>query len=159
MDVLAANAMASAVAPTILRPGVNLVRATFLDPAVRDLLDDWENIARGVVARLRGLVGADVDDPRLAQLVDGLSASSQDFRRLWARHDVDFPAIPSRTWRHPVVGPMELLVETLAITGADGQFLVINHAEPGSASERALTRLAGIAAAESPSRGGTWRAA
>ena len=45
--MLAANAMASALAPTILTPGVNLVRATFLDPAVRDLLGDWENLARG----------------------------------------------------------------------------------------------------------------
>jgi transcriptional regulator with XRE-family HTH domain len=150
MDVLAANAMASALAPTILTPGVNLVRATFFDPAVRDLLSDWENVAGGVVARLRGLVGADVDDPRVAGLVDELSASSEDFRRLWARHDVDFPTIPSRIWRHPVVGPMELLVETLAITDADGQFLVINHAEPGSTSERALTRLRGLPPSDHP---------
>jgi transcriptional regulator with XRE-family HTH domain len=150
MDVLAANAMASALAPTILTPGVNLVRATFLDPAVRDLLGDWESIARGVVARLRGQVGADVDDPSVSELVDKLSASSEDFRRLWARHEVDFPTIPSRTWRHPLVGRIELMAETLAITDAAGQFLVITHAEPGSPSERALTRLSGIAAGEHP---------
>jgi transcriptional regulator with XRE-family HTH domain len=146
LDVLAANAMASALAPTVLIPGGNLVRATFLDPAVRDLLGEWESVARGVVARLRGLVGADVDNPRLAELVDELSARSEDFRRLWARHDVDLPTIPSRTFRHPLVGPMELMVETLAITDAEGQFLVINHAEPGSPSERALNRLSDIAA-------------
>ena len=57
--------MASALAPTILTPGINLVRATFSDPEVRSLRGDWEAIARGVVARLRGLVGSDVDDPRL----------------------------------------------------------------------------------------------
>jgi transcriptional regulator with XRE-family HTH domain len=148
LDVLAANAMASALAPTILTPGANLVRATFLDPAVRDLLGDWESVARGVVARLRGLVGAEVENPRLAELVDDLSARSEDFRRLWARHDVDLPTIPSRTFSHPLVGRMELMIETLAITDAEGQFLVINHAEPGSPSERALTRLAGIAAGE-----------
>jgi transcriptional regulator with XRE-family HTH domain len=148
LDVLAANAMASALAPTILTPGVNLVRATFMDPAVRELRGDWESLARGVVARLRGLVGADVDNPRLAELVDELSASSEDFRRLWARHDVDLPAIPSRTFRHPVVGPMQLMVETLAITDAEGQFLVVNHAEPGSPSELALTRLSRIAAGD-----------
>jgi transcriptional regulator with XRE-family HTH domain len=146
LDVLAANAMASALAPTILTPGGNLIRATFLDPAVRDLLTDWESVARGVVARLRGLVGADVDDPQLAELVDELSASSEDFRRLWARHDVALPAIPSRTFIHPLVGRMELMIETLAITDAEGQFLVINHAAPGSPSERALNRLADIAA-------------
>ena len=64
MDVLAANAMASALAPTILTPGVNLVRATFSDSeVVRSLRGDWEAIARGIVARLRGLVGTDVGDP------------------------------------------------------------------------------------------------
>jgi hypothetical protein len=57
MDVLAANAMASALAPTILTPRMNLVRATFFHPEVRSLRGDWEAIARGVVARLRGLVG------------------------------------------------------------------------------------------------------
>ncbi len=148
MDVLAANAMASALAPTILTPGVNLVRATFSDPEVRSLRGGWEALARGVVARLRGLVGSDVDDPHLAELVDELSASSEQFRRLWARHDVDVVTLPTRVINHPLVGPIELLTETLAITATEGQFLIIYHAEPGSPSEQALTRLACIAAGE-----------
>ena len=148
MDVLAANAIASALAPTILTPGVNLVRATFSDPEVRSLRGDWEATARGVVARLRGLVGADLDDPHLAELVDELSASSEQFRRLWARHDVDAVTLPTRVINHPLVGHIELLIETLAITATEGQFLMIYHAEPGSRSEQALERLAGMAAGE-----------
>jgi transcriptional regulator with XRE-family HTH domain len=148
MDVLAANAMASALAPTILTPGVNLVRATFSDPEVRSLRGGWEAIARGVVARLRGLVGTDVDDPHLAELVDELSASSEQFRRLWARHDVDVVTLPTHVIAHPLVGPIELLTETLAITATEGQFLIIYHAEPGSPSQQALTRLAGMATGE-----------
>ena len=148
MDVLAANAIASALAPTILTQGVNLVRAAFSDPEVRSLRGDWEAIASGVVARLRGLVGTDVDDPHLAELVDDLSASSEQFRRLWARHDVDVVTLPTRVINHPLVGPIELLTETLAITAIEGQFLVIYHAEPGSPSQQALTRLAGMTAGE-----------
>jgi transcriptional regulator with XRE-family HTH domain len=49
MDVLAANALASALSP-VFSPGVNLVRATFLDPEVRRLMSDWDNIARSAVA-------------------------------------------------------------------------------------------------------------
>ena len=108
----------------------------------------WDAIASGVVARLRGLVGTDVDDPHLAELVDELSASSEQFRRLWARHDVDVVTLPARVINHPLVGPIELLTETLAITATEGQFLIIYHAEPGSPSEQALTRLSGIAADE-----------
>jgi transcriptional regulator with XRE-family HTH domain len=148
LDVLAANTMASALAPTILTPGVNIVRATFLDPEVRNLISDWETAALGAVARLRGLVGADVRDPNLAQLVDELSTSSDEFRHLWARHDVDAVTLPSRTINHPFVGPIRLLTETLAITGTEGQHLIIYHAEPGSPSDRALARLSNMAAGE-----------
>ena len=108
---------------------------------MRSLRGDWDAIARGVVARLRGLVGTDVDDPHLAELVDELSASSELFRRLWARHDVDVVTLPTHVIDHPLVGPIELLTETLAITATEGQFLIIYHAEPGSPSEQALTRL------------------
>jgi transcriptional regulator with XRE-family HTH domain len=148
LDVLAANTMASALAPTILTPGVNIVRATFLDPEVRNLISDWEAAALGAVARLRGLVGADVRDPNLAQLVDELSTSSEEFRHLWARHDVDAVTLRSRTINHPFVGPIRLLTETLAITGTEGQHLIIYHAEPGSPSDRALARLSNMAAGE-----------
>ena len=148
MEVLAANAMATALAPTVLTPGVNIVRATFTDPEVRKLLSDWEAIASGAVARLRGLVGADVDDPHLAELVDELSAGSEDFRRRWERHDVDVRTLPTRTINHPVVGPIELLTETLAITATEGQVLIVYHAEPGSPSERALSRLSVLARGE-----------
>jgi hypothetical protein len=144
MDVLAANALASAISP-VLTPGVNLVRATFLDPEVRELFDDWEPVARSAVARLRGLVGPEVDDPRLAELVGELSASSDQFRSMWARHDVEVATVPTRTIKHPLVGPIELLTETLAITATEGQLLIVYHADPGSPSERALARLSDLA--------------
>jgi transcriptional regulator with XRE-family HTH domain len=76
MDVLAANALASAVSP-VFSPGVNIVQATFLDPEVRRLVgDDWDTITHNAVARLRALAGSDVDDPRLGELVGELSARS-----------------------------------------------------------------------------------
>jgi transcriptional regulator with XRE-family HTH domain len=82
LDVLAANALASAVS-AVFSPGVNLVRATFLDPEVRRSMGDWDNNAQSTVARLRGMAGLEVDDRRLAELVEELSAQSGEFRRLW----------------------------------------------------------------------------
>jgi len=81
--VLAANSLALALAP-YYAVGTNLVRATFLDPRVRDMYDDWELITESAVAALRSLVGPDVDDPRLNELVGELSVRSDPFRRLWA---------------------------------------------------------------------------
>jgi hypothetical protein len=68
MDVLAANPLATALAPYYVKGG-NLVRAAFLDPRLRDLHADWEHVTEGTVAGLRALVGPDVDDPRLNELV------------------------------------------------------------------------------------------
>jgi transcriptional regulator with XRE-family HTH domain len=146
MDILAANSLASALSP-VLSAGVNLVRATFLDPEVRRLTGDWDSVAYSAVSRLRALAGPDIDDPRLAELVGELSVRSDWFRRLWARHDIEVAAVPVRTFHHPLVGSLELYTEWLAITGAEGQLLVVYHAAPGSPSEQALTRLAGMVAA------------
>jgi transcriptional regulator with XRE-family HTH domain len=147
MDILAVNALASALSP-VFSPGVNLVRATFLDPEVRRLLSsDRDSAEARAVARLRALAGPDVKDPRLVELVGELSVRSDRFRRLWARHDVEVAAFPARTFNHPLVGSLELKAEWLAITGTEGQLLVVYHAVPGSPSEQALTCLAGLAAA------------
>jgi transcriptional regulator with XRE-family HTH domain len=147
MDVLAANALASALSP-VFTPGVNLVRAVFLDPELRNFVSDWEGIAYSAVARLRALVGPDVEDPRLAELVGELSVRSDEFRRLWARHDIQVSAPSTHSFNHPLVGPLELKPERLSIIGTEGQMLIVHHAEPGSPSERALRLLAGIAAGE-----------
>ena len=146
MDVLAANALATAVSP-VFSSGVNVVRATFLDPEVRRLYRGWANIARNAVARLHAMAGPDVDDPRLGELVDELSAASEPFRRLWARHDVEFDGFPTHTIDHPLVGSFEVHVERFAITGAEGQTLIVHHADPGSPSEQGLCRLADLVAA------------
>lgn len=151
MDILAANALVMAISP-VFSPGVNLVRATFLDPEVRRLVDDWEDAARSTVARLRALVGADLEDPDLAALVSELSQQSESFRRLWARHDIQIAPIATRTFNHPIVGPLDLKPERLAIVGTEGQVLIVYHAEAGSPSERALTRLAALIARPSRRR-------
>jgi transcriptional regulator with XRE-family HTH domain len=145
MDILAANALALALSP-VYTPGVNLVRATFLDPEVRRLVGDWEAVAHTVVARLRALAGPDVEDPRLVALVDELSVRSDRFRHLWARHDVEPVAIPTRAFNHALVGLIELRADQLAITGTERQLLIVYHAKAGSLSERALRLLADMAA-------------
>jgi transcriptional regulator with XRE-family HTH domain len=141
MDVLAANPLATALVP-YYEAGTNLVRAAFLDPRVRDMYGDWERVTESTVAGLRALVGPDVDDPRLTELVGELSVRSERFRQLWARHDVR----PKRGGRteidHPQVGKLELGYEKLMIPNTNCQTLVIYHAEPGSRSAQGLALLA-----------------
>jgi transcriptional regulator with XRE-family HTH domain len=144
LNVLAANAAASALSPSY-RPGINLVRATFMDPDYRALFRRWDVVARGGVGRLRDLAGPHLDDAVLVRLVEELSAS-EEFRRLWERHDVAHFTVRTHWFDHPIVGPLELRIERLALLEATRQILVVCHAEPGSPSARALIRLAKPAA-------------
>ncbi|HEY1972777.1 MAG TPA: helix-turn-helix transcriptional regulator [Pseudonocardia sp.] len=149
LDVLAANPLATALFP-MFRPGANILRASFLDETTRELFGDWEAATACAVSGLRALVGPDVDDPALTELVGELSVKSETFRRLWSRHDVrpQGGGGPHRL-RHPLVGALELHYDKFAIAGVDGQLLVIYQAEPGSPSEQALSLLASIAADDS----------
>ncbi|RKS72538.1 helix-turn-helix protein [Motilibacter peucedani] len=143
-DVLAANPLASQLYPSA-RPGENRLRSAFLDEDERARHPDWEHIAGGMVASFRASIGSP-DDPRVTRLVGELSLASEQFRTLWARHDVKQPAGAGVRIQHPEVGLLELRREKLAVSGTDGQLLVVFHAEPGSASERSLALLGSLAA-------------
>lgn len=142
LDVLASNEMARALSP-IFTPGVNLVHAAFLDPAVRSLYRDWSRMAAATVAGLRSHQGQGVNDPDLDALVGELAEKSPEFASLWARHDVRPKAAGRSLMLHPVVGELDLRYEKLSIGELDtGQVVVIYHADPGSTSEARLARLA-----------------
>ena len=143
-DVLAANRLATALS-SVFTPGANVLRSVLLDPAVQDFLPGWQNRVGSLVAALRVMVGPDVDDPRLTDLVGELSVKSDLFRRLWSRHDAKaHPAGGVHRMRHPLVGDLELHYEKFAVTGADGQLLVVYHAVPGSPSADALALLGAL---------------
>jgi transcriptional regulator with XRE-family HTH domain len=144
MDVLAWNDLAARLhvdfgaLPPRMR---NMPRLVFLDEASRHLYPDWRQVARETVAYLRFEASAQPDDPDLHALVGELSTVSEEFRRLWARHDVREKSHGIKRYRHPLVGELELHYEALRLPGDDRQSLVTYTAEPGSPSETALRML------------------
>jgi transcriptional regulator with XRE-family HTH domain len=144
MTTLAANPIAVALSP-YFAPGVNTLRAAFLEPEMRVFYRDWEAMTAKSVAYLRSLVGAAVDDPGLVELVGELSVRSERFRTLWARQDVRRKTSGTSPLLHPQVGPLELRYEKLALPGSPGQALVVYHAEPGSDTYERLQLLARLA--------------
>ncbi|MFE2540961.1 helix-turn-helix transcriptional regulator [Actinacidiphila glaucinigra] len=145
MNVLSANPLAEALSPCY-RVGTNLLRTTFLNPEVRELYEDWDRTAHSLVASVRALTSPDLDDPQLAELVGELSIKSDDFRRLWARHDVRARTSGTAHLLHPQIGPVSLNFQKLEITGADRQIIVIYHVPPGSEAAERLALLANITA-------------
>ncbi len=145
LDVLAANRMALALSPN-LAPGVNRLRAAFLDPAERTFHRDWPEAVARAVAGLRADAIGHGDDAKLAALVGELSLKSPEFREIWARHDVRRQEGRFSLMRHPEVGDLDLFADKLTIAGPDGLVLGVYHAEPGSESARSLALLGSLAA-------------
>jgi transcriptional regulator with XRE-family HTH domain len=146
-DVQAVNALATALSPNY-SVGTNLLSAVFLDPAERELRRDWAEATEEGVASLRHYVGPDVDDPRLVELVDELSAGSERFRELWGRADIQPRRGRLSRLTHPQVGDLELRSDKFSIDGTDGLVLVVFHAEPGSRSAELLGILGSLNAPE-----------
>ncbi|MFI9468669.1 helix-turn-helix domain-containing protein [Streptomyces sp. NPDC052492] len=119
----------------------NWARLVFLDPGYRDLFVEWDQKACDMVAYLRMDAGLRPDDPLLSSLVGELSVKSEEFRRLWARHDVKEKSHGVKRLRHPLVGELTLLWESFRPAGEAEQSLVTYFAEAGSASAEALRLL------------------
>lgn len=120
----------------------NWARMVFLKPEYRDLFVDWEDKASDIVGALRMDAGCHPDDPRLSALVGELSVKSEDFRRLWAAHDVKEKSYGVKLLRHPLVGELTLSFETFRLPDDGEQSMITYHAEPGSPSAEALRLLA-----------------
>ncbi|MEU8890760.1 helix-turn-helix transcriptional regulator [Streptomyces sp. NPDC048442] len=144
-DVLGWNRMAAALFGdwAALPPEErNWARICFLHPEARELFVDWEQKASDMVSFLRMEAGCFPNDPLLSALVGELSVKSEEFRSLWATHDVREKGHGVKRMRHPLVGELTLSYETLRLPDDHDQSLVTYHAEPGSASAQGLRLLA-----------------
>ncbi|SNX63640.1 helix-turn-helix protein [Streptomyces sp. TLI_55] len=144
-DILVWNRMAAAVFGdwSELPPQErNWARLVFLRPEYRELFMEWDQKAYDMVSFLRMDAGCHPDDPRLAALVGELSVKSEDFRRLWATHDVKEKSYGVKHLMHPLVGELTLNFESFRLADGTDQALITYSAEPGSPSAEALRLLA-----------------
>lgn len=142
-DVQAMNRLGRALFPDlepVPSPSANHPRWLFLDPSSRDLLVEWEMLARLSVGVLRQAAGRFPHDTKLHALVGELSVASLEFRTWWAEHDVETRCRGAKRFHHPVVGDLVTHVEAMQL--ADGESWLYAYAvEPGSRSADALELL------------------
>lgn len=143
-DILATNRMARALLAdfdAMPAPERNYARWLFLDPSARELLVDWDDVARDNVATLRMDAGQHPDDPELSALVGELSVKSEAFARWWAAHDVLRRSHGTKRHHHPIVGALTISYEALPLPDDPDQVLFIYSVEPGSPSDAAMRLL------------------
>jgi transcriptional regulator with XRE-family HTH domain len=120
----------------------SMVWKWFLGTGYRELFpaEELEHHARIRVAALRAAWSRRRGDADVQALVDGLLSRSEEFRRLWDRHEVGIPPDDHKTFVHPKVGRISVDCEILAT--ADGnQRLVILSAPPASEAYNKLKLL------------------
>ena len=145
LDILAANQLGQALFSELYvnpaRP-VSTPRFVFLDPRAHDFYADWDRAARETVAVLRAEAARDPDDRDLSDLVGELSTKSEEFRTLWATHNVRLHNSGVKRLHHPVVGDLSLTYNGLDLAADPGLTIFVYMAEPGSKSEESLNLLA-----------------
>ncbi|MFJ5680860.1 helix-turn-helix transcriptional regulator [Streptomyces sp. NPDC093097] len=145
LDIIAWNHLACALLgdfPAMPPKQRNMAWQIFLQPQTQELYVDWTGKAAAVTAMLRHYAGAHPHDPQLTALVGELSLQSEEFCMLWAAHNVNDKCFGTKHLRHPVVGHLTLLCETLTLPGDRGQQLLTYCAEPGTSSAESLRLLA-----------------
>jgi transcriptional regulator with XRE-family HTH domain len=149
LDILAANPLGQALYSPMFESPVrppNSARFIFLDPRARDFYLDWPKAVGDVVAVLRAEAGRDPYDRSLSDLVGELSTQSDEFRTLWAQHNVRQHITGIKHFHHPVVGELTLTYDRLDLVADPGLTIFIYTAEPGSRHEETLQLLGSWAA-------------
>src|SRR4051794_12161065 len=126
----------------------NWARFIFFNPEARSFYADWHRAARESVAILRSEAGRSPHDRDLSDLVGELATQSEEFRGLWAAHNVRLHTKGVKRFNHPVVGELELSFNRLEVVADAGLMIVAYTAEPGSRSAEAFGLLASWAATE-----------
>ncbi|MFF5083455.1 helix-turn-helix transcriptional regulator [Actinoplanes sp. NPDC000266] len=155
-EVLAWNDLAAALMEDFaaLGPaGRNLARKAFLSPE-RTLygVSDGAEFRHHVVMELRATLARYPSDPDVTGLVQELRDGSLDFARLWDRHDVQAAQVITKTFHHPVVGPITVDCDSMTLTDRD-QHLVLYSAPQGSPDAEALALLSVLGTDYAPSSG------
>ncbi len=103
----------------------NLLRFTFLDPAARRLLPDWETRALRLLAEFRADFGRGLDDPARLALVEDLTGASALFATAWRKQTVLAREGGSRTFFRADGGLGTFRQHTFAPADAPDHKLVI----------------------------------
>ena len=99
-------------------PEKNVLRYMFLDLSVRTLVVDWEPRARRLLAHFRVDFGRHIDDPKMLDLVRGLSEESDLFQRFWGEQQVLCWDGNEKSFNHPRRGLLKFF-QTTFLAAAD----------------------------------------
>lgn len=112
-----------------------MARYQFLNLGAAQYMSELEQQRAAAAALLRTEAGQDPYNCDLSDLIGELSTRSEDFRSLWAAHNVRLHHTGVKRFRHPAVGDLGLAFEALPLPTDPGLTLTAMSAEPGTSAD------------------------
>ena len=116
----------------------NVLRFIFLDPRVRAAQDNWESVARFVVAAFRVDAARAGAAAQAESLVDELCRKSPEFLAMWRDNDVRTHGEGVKRIKHPVLGPLAFEYSAFQVDGRPDLSMVVYN--PATAADAAKIR-------------------
>lgn len=120
----------------------NYAHYLFLDSRAPRFHRDFTTAKHNVVALLHAATARDPHDRELIEIIGTLSAQSEEFRSLWASHDVFRYRSGQKMLTHSAVGDLEFGYESFELSTDPGLVMLVYTVEPGSATADAMRILA-----------------
>jgi transcriptional regulator with XRE-family HTH domain len=117
-NVRAFNAVADTVYGLSDSPEKNLLVRMLTDPRLREQHEDWERIARRMVAIVHLSFGHTPDNPQAVALVTRLRDASSDFRSWWDDYELRRFEPTDAVLRHPTLGRLSLVFSSFVASAA-----------------------------------------
>jgi transcriptional regulator with XRE-family HTH domain len=115
-DVVAWNPHAEELFDVWLSGGTlskNLLTYMFTNPSAKQLIVNWPDRAKRLVAEFRADCGKRIDQPELVGLVSNIQSASTPFKKLWASQDVLEREVGEREFNHHKLGKIRYKQVTL----------------------------------------------
>lgn len=117
----------------------NILRQMFLNPHTRAAQQDWDAVARFLVATFRTATLRAGEEERAAELVAELSGKSPEFVRMWKENDVQGTGEGSKIIHHAKVGPISFEFSSFAIDGrSDLKLMIYNPTDEADTEKMRL---------------------
>ena len=114
----------------------NVLRFIFLDPRVRAAQDDWESVARFVVAAFRVDAARAGAAAQAESLVDELCRKSPEFLAMWRDNDVRTHGEGVKRIKHPVLGLLAFEYSAFQVDGRPDLSMVVYNPATAEDAEK-----------------------
>jgi transcriptional regulator with XRE-family HTH domain len=119
----------------------NLLWLLFTHPTLRDRYEDWERIARHMLALFRVSTARFVGAGWYRELLGALWDASEEFRAWWSRYELADSPREAKVIHHPVVGRLVFYPNPLQVAHASDTWMLVHTPAPETETRAKLERL------------------